>query len=132
MAKAKVPENLTLTWVGDEQRYRPSWFEVRNLGWRVGIAAMDSSFEIIQVVPVSRGGMVPGDAASRATGIKNVQTLAIEQYKAEPDDKGNPVPDGEMKVYAIPKVKRRGKGALFIDDVLDKGNTAAFIKDSYP
>lgn len=113
-------------------RYRPSMEEVRGLSWSLGGMAMRSSFEIQRLVGVTRGGLTVVDCVSRDMGIKDIQALAIEVYDLNAEG-GNPeAPLGSIKVHRKPSLPRGGEGTLFVDDVLDTGITARFIKENWP
>jgi xanthine phosphoribosyltransferase len=130
---AEVPFDLNpIVNIRGIDRYRPSMEEVRGLGWSIGEAVMRSSFRIDQIVAITRGGLTPADCISRSMGIKDIQTLAIERYEAEPDDSSNPVQVEEFKIYRLPKLKKLGNRALFVDDIVDKAMTAEFVQERWP
>jgi hypoxanthine phosphoribosyltransferase len=130
---AKIPAALSpIVNIRGIDRYRPSMEEVRGLGWSIGEAVLRSSFDIHQIVSITRGGLTPTDCISRSMGIKDIQTLAIERYEAEPDDSSNPVAVEEFKIYQLPKLRKLGRGALFVDDIVDKAMTAEFVQARWP
>ncbi|HET9850591.1 MAG TPA: hypothetical protein VFP35_03145 [Candidatus Saccharimonadales bacterium] len=130
----RIPENLSpVVEIDDVLHYRPPMEEVRGLAWNLGSMVSRSSFEIKYLVGVTRGGLSITDCISRAMGIKDIQTLAVEVYEESQEEAGNPeVPSGNIKVYRKPKLPKDGKGALFADDVLDSGLTAGYIRENWP
>lgn len=134
MSKNRVPEGISpIVTIDGKNRYRPPMEVVRGLAWNIGGMVSRSSFEIKYLVGVTRGGLTPTDCVSRALGIKDIQTLAIEVYD---EDERKPSGPEEVKpeiaVYRKPVLPRGGKHTLFVDDVLDTGTTAGFIKENWP
>jgi xanthine phosphoribosyltransferase len=129
-----VPEGLSpVVNIDGIDRYRPSMEEVRGLAWRLGSMVSLSSFEIKYLVGVTRGGLTIADCVSRKMNVKDIQTLAIEVYEEDDTEGSNPEKPAEnIRVYRVPKLSRKGEGALFVDDVLDTGTTAGFIRENWP
>lgn len=134
MTKGPVPEGLEIVEVGDSRRYQPKMEVVRAVAWNLGGMIGRSSFDIKYLVAVTRGGLVLTDCVSRALGIKDIQTLAIEVYEENEDESidAPEVPTGGVKVYRTPDLPEDGEGAVFVDDVLDTGTTMAYIGENWP
>ncbi len=131
---AKILEGLSPTVeVGGKEHYQPTMDEVRGLAWYLGNMVMLSSFDIQHIVAVTRGGLTPTDCVSRAMAIRDIQTLAVELYEPNPDPDGDPeIPLDKIRIYRKPKLYRYGRNALFVDDVLDQGRTAGYIRETWP
>jgi xanthine phosphoribosyltransferase len=107
--------------------------EVRGLAWNLGGMVARSSFDIKYLVGVARGGLPIVDCVSRALKIRDIQALAIQLYKESDGSSDTPeVPNEEIEVIRLPKLPKDGRGALFVDDVLDTGRTADFIRERWP
>ena len=122
--------------------YIPTIHEVTDIALFMG-RALDSANQdpsspvnIDLICPVQRGGGRPADPVIREMGIKNNQSLAIEFYKPNPDPTGPPeIPSETPIVHHAPRFKwrnRGGTGVLFVDDLLDEGKTARWIRDRWP
>lgn len=76
------------------------------------------------VVGIARGGLVPTAIIANALNIRNVKSVAVTSY------------DGKNQVTAemLSSVEKiyDGEGWLFIDDLVDTGQTAELIKKRYP
>ena len=111
--------------------------EVRATAWQLGQLVARSSFEINQLVVVTRGGLTPTDCISRSLDIRDIQTFAAEVYQPNPNygenDPRREVPRRRLKVFREPVLNNpSGKGALFVEDVLDTGRTLGYIRRKYP
>lgn len=131
---ARIPENLhPVVEFEGVPHYQAPMEEVRGLAWALGDAVMRSSFEVEHLVAITRGGLSVADCVSRSMDLRDIQTLAVELYEPNPDPEGPPeIPLDKIRVYREPKLRRYGRGALFVDDVLDNGHTAGYVRDKWP
>lgn len=134
MAGGPVPENLSpLIEIEGTPHFQPTMEEVRAFGWQLGEAVARSSFEIKYLVAVTRGGLVPAECVSRATGVRDIQTYAVELYTPDATTDGSTeAPGQEMTVWREPELEDEGDGALFVDDVLDTMHTMRSVKAKWP
>lgn len=80
--------------------------------------------EIIGLVGVARGGLVPTAIISNVLDIRNVKSMAVTSYF------------GRRQVTAeilgsVEDIKD-GEGWVFIDDMADTGQTAKLVRKRYP
>ncbi|CAL4320532.1 xanthine phosphoribosyltransferase [Buchnera aphidicola] len=74
------------------------------------------------IFAVSRGGLVPCSILSRELCIRYVDTLCISSYN-------NRI---SKKMQVIKKIKSSGENILIVDDLVDTGRTAKYIRRMYP
>ncbi len=76
------------------------------------------------VVGIARGGLVATAIIANAINIRNVKTVAVTSYE------GQTITTAEM-LNSVEKI-HDGAGWVFIDDLVDTGQTAELIKRYYP
>lgn len=76
------------------------------------------------VVGIARGGLVATAIIANALDIRNVKSVAVTSY----DDQDQQAAEMLNSVDQI----FDGEGWLFVDDLVDSGQTAALIKRRYP
>ncbi|WP_343190456.1 xanthine phosphoribosyltransferase [Buchnera aphidicola (Mollitrichosiphum nigrofasciatum)] len=75
-----------------------------------------------KIIAVSRGGLVSASIISRELNIRYVDTLCISSYE---------VTDFK-KTKILKNSSFLGKNVLIVDDLVDTGSTARFIRNMYP
>lgn len=78
----------------------------------------------VELVCVSRGGLLVGGILSYALGLKNAHCVSLESYYADENNAKNPVACLTPFLPAVDKTKTY----LFIDDLVDSGDTMQFIQ----
>lgn len=106
-------------------KYFPvSWEELhrngRALAWRLADIG-----EIKGIIAVTRGGLVPAAIIARELDIRNIETVCIAAYR---DDKSV----GEVDIIKGLDIADNGKGWLVVDDLVDSGITAKYVRDMVP
>lgn len=82
------------------------------------------SGEIRGVVAIARGGLVATAIIANALNIRNVKSLAVTSYH------GHQQMTAEI-LGSVDSIKD-GEGWIFIDDLVDTGQTATLLKRRYP
>ena len=77
------------------------------------------------LVAITRGGLAPTLLVSQSSPIKDIRTISISSYN---DD----CKRGELKIITDPKLENQGDGFVFIDDLVDSGETLRKIRVMYP
>lgn len=77
------------------------------------------------IVAVARGGMIPATLIARKLGVRRLDIFQCTSYEDGTDKQTN------LQVINIPKIRPDEK-VLFIDDLVDTGETAKLIKSMYP
>lgn len=82
------------------------------------------SGELRGVVAIARGGLVATAIVTNALNVRNVKSMAITSYH------GHQQMTAEV-LGSVDSIKD-GEGWIFIDDLVDTGETAKLIKKRYP
>ena len=80
--------------------------------------------KIKRLVAISRGGLVPSCLLAQHLNIREIHSLALYSY----------LPDGtqgDITVLVKPDVPDEPE-TLFVDDLVDGGKTATYLKQTYP
>jgi Predicted phosphoribosyltransferases len=105
--------------VGWDQLHR----DARALAWRL------AEKEFGAMVAITRGGMVPAAIVARELGIRVIETVGVVSYDHQDQSEPNlvkPVSKELLRQYP------NGKGLLVVDDLVDTGTTARFVKQLLP
>lgn len=97
--------------------------EIRQLS--KGLADKIDFTQVKGLVAITRGGMAPTLLISQLTSTKDIRTISISSY-------GDDCKRGELSVLSDPKLDNQGAGFLFIDDLVDSGETLKKIRAMYP
>ena len=81
------------------------------------------------IVAITRGGLVPAALVARELDIRLVDTICVTSYDAGAAG-GAAQARGEVKV--LKGVSGDGEGYLLIDDLVDTGRTAQFVRKLLP
>ena len=77
-----------------------------------------------KIIAITRGGMVPACIIANLLGIKNMDSIALSSYNEENLQ-------GELKVLNGLEIEDSPNN-LFVDDLVDSGNTYFYIKNNFP
>lgn len=94
-------------------------------------AALDAVSMILQkkvgikrIVAISRGGLVPACLMAEYLNIREIHSLALYSYHADGTQ-------GDITVLVRPNVPDEAE-TLFVDDLVEGGKTAGYIRQNYP
>jgi len=106
-------------------KYFPvSWEELHRNGRALAWRLMElGPFE--GIIAVTRGGLVPAAIVARELNIRNIETVCIAAYR---DDKTV----GEVDIIKGLDIPNNGKGWLILDDLVDSGVTAKYVREMVP
>lgn len=83
---------------------------------------------IIGIVSVTRGGLVPACIISNLMNIRHIEALALHSY-----DKDSTIGDTiKVLTYPTQALQVKGKGWLVIDELADSGNSLNHAKTLLP
>lgn len=105
-----------------------SWDELhrnsRALSWRLLEQAPWKG-----IIAITRGGLVPAAILARELDVRLIDTICVTSYgtKSEGDEA---MVQGELNV--LKSVEGDGEGFLLIDDLVDTGKTAKFVREMLP
>ena len=121
MAEPRSDKAFPVSW---DQFHRDS----RALAWR--LSGQGTTWQAI--VCVTRGGLVPAAIIARELDIRLIDTVCMSSY-AEDDDAGGVAGvhrPGDIKL--LKGAAGDGKGWLIIDDLVDTGRTARYVREMLP
>ena len=91
--------------------------DARALSWRlIGLGTWQG------IIAITRGGLVPAAIIARELDIRLVDTVCIASYAGR--DRG--------KIQVLKSATGDGDGWLLIDDLVDTGKTARFVREMVP
>lgn len=107
----------------ESKKYTISWHEF-DKDSRALAEIIKNSGPIEGIVGIARGGLVATAIISNALNIRNVKTVAVVSYNGQQ----------QMTAELLGSVDSigDGKGWVFIDDLVDTGQTAKLIRKRYP
>jgi adenine/guanine phosphoribosyltransferase-like PRPP-binding protein len=74
------------------------------------------------IIAITRGGLVPAAIIARELDIRLVDTICIASYAGR--DRGG--------IKVLKKTTGNGEGWLLVDDLVDTGKTAKFVREMVP
>ena len=81
------------------------------------------------IIAVTRGGLVPAALVARELDIRLVDTICVTSYAA---GTGGGAEQVQAEVRILKGVEGDGEGFLLIDDLVDSGRTAQFVRRLLP
>ena len=83
----------------------------------------------LSLIPVARGGFIPALLLSNLLGVKIEYVVHVWSYQRVRSKRMTTV----VGDAGLPELSERiVKGAIFVDDIIDTGETARFLKERYP
>ena len=76
------------------------------------------------LIAVARGGLVPTGILSSIIDIRMIESVCLASYKGKEQ--------GDLQVFKSLELDNEGEGWLFIDDLVDSGETFAFLRALLP
>jgi xanthine phosphoribosyltransferase len=112
--KIENPEkNFPVTW---EELHR----NAKALAWRLGNQPPWKG-----MIAITRGGLVPAAIIARELNIRVVETISVKSYEDQTQT--------DIRILKpAPAVDDDGDRWLLIDDLVDTGKTAAFVRKLFP
>lgn len=81
------------------------------------------------VIAITRGGLVPAAILAREMDIRLIDTICVISY-GNADTEGTASLQGEIQV--LKSVSGDGEGMLLVDDLVDTGKTAKYVREMLP
>jgi xanthine phosphoribosyltransferase len=116
--------------VSPQKTFPVSWEELHRtakaLAWRlVDLGPFNG------IVAIARGGLVPAAIIARELDIRLIDTVCMSSYSEDDDTAGRGVhKPGEIKL--LKGMTGDGAGWLIIDDLVDTGRTAKYVREMLP
>jgi xanthine phosphoribosyltransferase len=96
----------------------------RALAWRLaGLGPFDA------VVAIARGGLVPAAIVARELNIRTVETVAVKSYDHQAQGNVRTLKPITAEILALADA---GKRVLIVDDLVDTGATARYVREMLP
>ncbi len=80
------------------------------------------------MIAITKGGLIPAAMIARELDIKLIETVCVSSYEGNTDGIGQV----QKELRVIKMLEGDGDGFLLIDDLVDTGNTARFIREKLP
>ncbi|MDF7675039.1 xanthine phosphoribosyltransferase [Acetobacteraceae bacterium ESL0709] len=78
------------------------------------------------IVAITRGGLIPAAILARELGCRVVESVSVASYEGEEGTQKEP------KTLKAPLAAGDGEGFLIVDDLVDSGVTARYVRDMLP
>ena len=109
--------------------YPVSWEELHRNARALSLRLLDKGPWKGMIV-ITRGGLVPAAILARELNIRLIDTICITSYKPSSDDDSTQNKQGEIEL--LKGVEGDGEGMLLIDDLVDTGKTARYVREMLP
>lgn len=93
--------------------------DAKALAWRLAEAGTWRS-----VIAITRGGLVPAAIVARELEVRLIDTVCVSSYEHQDQ--------GELEVLKPVSDEKDGEGMLIVDDLVDTGKTAKFVREMLP
>jgi xanthine phosphoribosyltransferase len=80
------------------------------------------------IIAITKGGLIPAALIARELNIKFIDTVCISSYDGNSDGAAQ----NQKELEVIKMIEGDGEGFLLIDDLVDTGKTAKFIREKLP
>ncbi|MBO7258167.1 MAG: hypothetical protein J6V11_04425 [Alphaproteobacteria bacterium] len=104
--------------------YFITYEQVEQAAFKASTLIKKQPVKINRLVAISRGGLVPACLLAEYLDIREIHALSLYSYR--PDGT-----QGDVTVLVRPDVPDT-PDTLFVDDLVDGGKTAEYIKQAYP
>lgn len=109
-------EEISITWSDFHQHTQLLAKQLKDIGEWVGIIA------------IARGGLIPAALIAQELNIRLIDTICMSSYSNKTG--GSYAKQSELEV--LKTIDGDGHGFLIIDDLVDSGKTAVFVKALLP
>ena len=84
------------------------------------------------IVAITRGGLVPAAILAREMDIRLIDTVCISSYDSSDTDAGSDGDKAQGQLKLIKAAVGDGEGMLLVDDLVDTGKTAKYVRELMP
>ena len=113
--------------MADSLAYCVSWDQLHR-DCRALAARLSGLAPFSGMIAVTRGGLIPAGIVARELGIRVIETVSIASYHVEQQQGRLAV----LKDLAPAFMSEGGAGLLVVDDLVDTGETARFLRVLLP
>ena len=106
---------------------------IRTLSWPeidlaverlVGAVRAEGAAAPCGLVAIARGGLIPATLLAHRLGLRRIELIGVESYTGRTA--------GPLHVTTPLSLPEAGSGFLIIDDLVDQGHTARFVRRLFP
>ncbi|HEY4163462.1 MAG TPA: xanthine phosphoribosyltransferase [Dongiaceae bacterium] len=117
--------------VSPQKTFPVSWEELHRtakaLAWRlVGMGPFAG------IVAIARGGLVPAAIIARELDIRLIDTVCMSSYAEDESEASAKGVHRRGDIKLLKGMSGDGEGWLIIDDLVDTGRTAKYVRDMLP
>jgi xanthine phosphoribosyltransferase len=117
--------------VSPQKTFPVSWEELHRtakaLAWRLVALGPFTG-----IVAIARGGLVPAAIIARELDIRLIDTACLSSYGEDDSEAGAKGIQRPGDIKLLKGVPGDGAGWLIIDDLVDTGRTAKYVRDMLP
>ncbi|GAP24113.1 xanthine phosphoribosyltransferase [Gluconobacter japonicus] len=118
MTATQTPKPITYATVTWDQLHR----DARTLATTL----MEKHGPFRGIVAITRGGLIPAAILGREMGCRLIESVSVISYAGEEGTQHEP------KVVKAPTAAGDGEGFLIVDDLVDSGVTAKYVREMLP
>lgn len=107
--------------------YPVSWEELHRNARALSLRLLDKG-PWKGLIVITRGGLVPAAILAREMDIRLIDTVCVVSYGKSAD--GDQSVQGDLNI--LKGVEGDGEGMLLVDDLVDTGKTARFVREMLP
>lgn len=108
--------------------YPVSWEELHRNARALSLRLLDKGPWKGMIV-ITRGGLVPAAILARELNIRLIDTICVTSYKSSEGDATQSI---QGNIQLLKGVDGDGEGMLLIDDLVDTGKTARYVREMLP
>lgn len=108
--------------------YPVSWEELHRNARTLSLRLLDQG-PWKGIIAITRGGLVPAAILAREMDIRLIDTICVISY-GKTDDTETQSVQGELSI--LKGVEGDGEGMLLVDDLVDTGKTARYVRELLP
>ena len=111
-----------------DKKHIVSWEDVSKM---ITVLALALRFRKIErIVAIARGGLVPAAMLAHALNIRDVHSLKVVSYTEDGRKLGKPELDPDL--LASQQYVFNDPSTLFVEDIVDSGDTVAMLMERFP
>ena len=84
------------------------------------------------IIAITRGGLVPAAILAREMDIRLIDTICISSYSSSDSDADSDGDKAQGQLQLIKAAAGDGEGMLLVDDLVDTGKTAKYVRELLP
>ncbi|QDH15908.1 xanthine phosphoribosyltransferase [Oecophyllibacter saccharovorans] len=103
-----------------------TWDQLHRDARQLAAALMQTHPPFKGLVAITRGGLIPAAILARELGCRLIETISVASYAGEAGTQHEP------HTLKAPEAAGDGEGFLIVDDLVDSGVTARYVRERLP